>query len=56
MGRPSAYMSAARVFELVYDNHDGPEPEAFAAAMDAVEPMMGAVKEEIGDWLKPAGQ
>lgn len=55
--RPSAFASASAIFERVYANHKGPEPDAFAAAILAVEPMMGAVKEELGAWLKvSAGQ
>ena len=52
----SAFKEAAALFERVYTSYPGPEPEAFRAALDATEPMIPAVKEELGDWLGPIGE
>lgn len=35
------------VFERVYSKHEGPEPEAFAAANEAVAPLIPAVREQL---------
>lgn len=46
-----AFTYAAGVFERVYSSHPGPEPAAYRAALEAVEPIIPAVKEQLGDWL-----
>jgi hypothetical protein len=46
--RLTAWRYATELFHRVYTSHTGPEPDAFAAACTAVEPLIPAVKEEGG--------
>jgi len=50
--RVTVWQMATALFERIYSSHPGTEPEAFAAAVEATEAFIPALREEMG--FKPS--